>query len=294
MDEEVNSLPPTSDPTEPAPVEPAQPPVTPPTPSAPPPSKPAWRLLVAPTWFLLGVLVGLGVFFALMQLTARPVAPTAPALDEATVRTAAREGLIQAIETLQAQSGGQASQAPQTVTNDAFAIRAANRKGKENSKVLIVEYADFQCPFCGRYHELVEPTILKQFVDTGQATFVYKHMAFLGAESVYAAVASECAADQGKFWDYHDYLFEHQQGENEGAFEKDKLIGFGKEVGLDMTAFEACVQNDATLERVRADTLEGRGLGVTSTPTFFINGKPVVGLASPDEFSRLIQEAMQE
>lgn len=262
--------------------------------TASPEHKSGWRRLVAPAWFLLGVLVGLGAFFAITQLTARPApAPTAT-LDEATVRKAARDGLIEAIQALQAQSGGQASEAPKQVTNDAFAIRAANRLGDEKSKVLIVEYADFQCPFCGRYHTQVEPTIRQQYIDTGKATFVFKHMAFLGPESVYAAVASECAADQGKFWQYHDYLFEHQNGENQGAFDKDKLIGFAEPVGLDKDAFAKCVNSDATLERVKADTMEGQALGVSSTPTFFINGKPVVGLASPQDFSKLIDAAVNE
>ena len=272
-------------------------------PAAPPPakstgeSKPAWRFLIAPAWFFFGVLVGLGAFFAITQLTAKPAPAPAPTLDEATVRKAAREGLIEAIQALQAQSQqgqGQGSQAPQTVDKNAFAIRAANRLGDENAKVQIVEYADFQCPFCGRHQQLVAPEIIKNYVDTGKATYVYKHLAFLGNESVWSAVAAECAADQGKFWEYHNYLFTHQNGENQGAFNKDKLIGFGKELGLDMTKFETCVQSDATFDRVRADTEEGQKLGVVSTPTFFVNGKPLVGLTSPDEFKQVIEQALAQ
>src|SRR5581483_1700025 len=257
--------------------------------------KPAWGMLVAPAWLLLGELVGLGAFFVLMQVITKPAPPPAATLDEATVRRAARDGLVQAIQTLQAQSQqGQGSQGPQTVDNSAFSVRPADRLGDPNAKVMIVEFADFQCPFCGRHHQLVAPTILKDYVDTGKASFVYKHMAFLGNESVWAAVAAECAADQGKFWQYHDYLFEHQNGENQGAFNKDKLVGFGKELGLDMTKFEPCVQNDATLSRVQADTEEGQKIGVTSTTTFFVNGKPIVGLTSPDEFKQVIDQALAQ
>ncbi len=261
-------------------------------------SKPAWRMLIAPAWFLLGVLVGLGAFFAITQLTAKPVPAPAPTLDEATVRKAAREGLIEAIQTLQAQSqqgqGQQGSQAPKTVDNSAFTVREANRLGKPDAKVMIVEFADFQCPFCGRHHQLVAPDLVKNYVDTGKATYVYKHLAFLGDESVWSAIAAECAADQGKFWEYHDYLFTHQNGENQGAFAKDKLIEFGKTLNLDMTKFEACVNDDATFDRVRADTQEGQGLGVSSTPTFFVNGKPLVGLTSPDEFKQAIEQALAQ
>ena len=68
----------------------------------------------------------------------------------------------------------------------------------------IVEFADFQCPYCGRHQQTVQPILQQEYIDTGKANFLYKHLAFLGPESVYAAEAAECAADQGKFWEYHD------------------------------------------------------------------------------------------
>lgn len=255
--------------------------------------QPGWRMLVAPAWFLFGILVGLGIFAAYAQFTAKPPPPPAQTLDAAQVKQAAKEGLLQAIQELQAQSSGNGGQGPQTVAKDAFALRDANILGDKNAKVSIVEYADFQCPFCGRHHAEVEPALIQEFVKTGKANLVYKHLAFLGPESLYAAVAAECAADQGKFWEYHNYLFEHQNGENEGAFTKDKLIGFGPALGLDQTRFEKCVQGDETIERVKADTQEAQKFGVSSTPTFFINGAPLVGLKSPDEFRQAIQQATQ-
>ncbi len=261
---------------------------------APSPRKPLWQIFVAPAWFLFGVLVGLGMFAVYAQWTAKPAAPPPQALDAGQVKQAAKEGLLEAIQELQAQSSGNNQQGPQTVDPRAFAVREANRAGEPNAKVLIVEYADFQCPFCGRHHELVEPTILNEYVKTGKASLVYKHLAFLGPESVYAAVASECAADQGKFWDLYDYLFEHQNGENEGAFTKDKLVGFGKTLNLDMPRFEKCLQDDETVARVQADTAEAQQFGVSSTPTFFVNGEPLVGLKSPDEFRAAIDKALAQ
>lgn len=267
-----------------------------PVPPYTPEPKPAWRILIAPAWFLLGVLVGLAGFAAYTQLTAKPITPPAvQTLDEATVRKAARDGLIEAIQALQAQnSQGNTSQAPQVVDKNAFAIRDANVLGDKNAKVSIIEYADFQCPFCGRHHAQVAPGIVDEYVKTGKASYVFKHLAFLGSESVYAAVASECAADQGKFWEFHDYLFEHQKGENEGAFTKDNLIGFGKGLGLEMTQFEKCVRGDETIARVQTDSQEAQKFGVSSTPTFFVNGKPLVGLTSPDEFKTAIEQALSQ
>jgi protein-disulfide isomerase len=139
----------------------------------------------------------------------------------------------------------------------------------------------------------VKPALVKQYVDTGKAQFIYKHSAFLGQESVWAAQAAECAADQGKFWEYHNLLFERQKGENQGAFNKDNLIAFGKELGLDMVRFEPCVREDQTLARVQEDTSEGQGYGVRGTPTFFINGQALVGAQPIQAFQKVIDAALQ-
>ena len=131
---------------------------------------------------------------------------------------------------------------------------------------------------------------MDQYVKTGKASIVYKHSAFLGQESMWAAQAAECAADQGKFWEYHDLLFSRQKGENQGAFVKDNLVGFAKELNLDMAKFEPCLRNDQTLARVQADTSEGQQYGVTGTPTFFVNGKPLVGAQPITAFQAAIDQ----
>lgn len=262
------------------------------------PPRAGWRAIVAPVWFLLGLVVGLAAFAGYDRFTTQPTTPVvAPTLDVAVLRGAARDGMLDALATLQAesaQSQGQRQSTPAPVAKDAFKIRPANLLGEPNAKVTLVEYSDFQCPFCGRFQSTVSPQLIEQYVKTGKINFLYKHMAFLGPESAWSAVAAECAANQGKFWEYHDLLFARQSGENEGAFNKDKLIGFGKELGLDMTTFERCVQNDETLDRVRADTQEGQELGVNSTPTFFVNGRPLVGLGSFEQFKAVLEQALQE
>jgi protein-disulfide isomerase len=140
----------------------------------------------------------------------------------------------------------------------------------------------------------VKPEIVKQYVDTGKVQMIFKHYAFLGPESQWAAVASECAADQGKFWEYHDKLYNSQQGENQGAFNKDKLIAFAQEMGLDMAKFEPCVNDEQTLDRVQADVAEGQGLGVRGTPNFFINGQPISGALPFEQFQEVIEQALAE
>jgi protein-disulfide isomerase len=140
----------------------------------------------------------------------------------------------------------------------------------------------------------VRPEIVKQYVDTGKVQLVFKHFAFLGPESQWAAVASECAADQDKFWEYHDKVYNSQSGENQGAFSKDKLVALAEELGLDTAAFEECLNSDATLERVQADTTEGQQLGVRGTPAFFINGQPVSGALPFAQFQQIIDQALAE
>jgi protein-disulfide isomerase len=138
----------------------------------------------------------------------------------------------------------------------------------------------------------VKPALLKQYVDTGKVKFVYLHAAFLGQESVWAAQASECAADQGKFWAYHDLLFSRQAGENQGAFTKDKLLVLAQELKLDMAQFGPCLTNDQTLDRVKGDTQAGQQVGVRGTPTFFVNGRAVVGALPLQDFQQVIEQAL--
>ncbi len=139
----------------------------------------------------------------------------------------------------------------------------------------------------------MEPELFKQYVQTGQVAFVYKHMAILGQESTWAAEASECAADQGKFWEYHDLVFGRQSGENQGAFTKDKLLGLAQELELDMAKFEPCLKNDQTLGRVQADIQEGQAAGVRGTPTFFVNGQGLVGAQPLDAFKTVIEQKLK-
>jgi protein-disulfide isomerase len=254
-----------------------------------PPSRLKW---IAPAWFFLGILVGVIGFAAYSVLIVKPPAPSAAVLDAVAVRSAARDGTLDAIATLQA--GGSAAaqqqqpQGPQTVEPSAFTVRAANQKGNTAAKVTVVEFADYQCPFCQRFEQSVVPDLLKQYVDSGKVNLVYKHSAFLGQESIWAAQAAECAADQGKFWEYHDLLFNKQNGENVGTFTKENLIKYAQELKLDATKFDPCLNNDETLARVQADTLEGRNVGVSGTPTFFINGKPLVGAQPIEAFQQQI------
>lgn len=165
--------------------------------------------------------------------------------------------------------------------------------GNPGAPVTIVEFGDFQCPFCGRFFKTTEQQIIEKYVKTGKVKFVYRDFAFLGQESEWAAEAAECANEQGKFWQYHDYLYNNQQGENGGAFSKDNLKIFAKNLGLNQAQFDSCLDSDKYLEEVRKDTEDGRNAGVNGTPTSFINGIVVNGAVPFSQFEEIIEAALK-
>jgi protein-disulfide isomerase len=173
-----------------------------------------------------------------------------------------------------------------------FTLRDANRQGNQNAPVTIIEFSDFQCAYCWQFYRLVEPELFKQYIATGQVTFVFKHLPALGQESIWAAEAAECAADQDKFWEYHDALFDHLTGENDGTFIKDNLLKYARQIDLDLGQFEPCLTNDQTLDRVQLDQRESEQAGVLGTPTFFINGQPLIGAQPLEIFQAAIESKL--
>ena len=109
-------------------------------------------------------------------------------------------------------------------------------------------------------------------MDNGQVRFVFRHLAFLGNESTWAAEATECANEQGRFWDYYDKLFEEQGAENSGAFSQDNLKRFAAELQLDTDQFNQCLDSGEYQGKVRQEGAEAQRLGITSTPSLLVNG----------------------
>lgn len=165
--------------------------------------------------------------------------------------------------------------------------------GSPDAPVAIVEFADFQCPFCGRFYQTTAKDIMSTYVKTGKARFIYRDFAFLGEESNWAAQAARCAGDQGKYWQYHDYLFEHQKGENQGTFTKDHLKSFALELGLNAGNFNTCLDSEKHKQEVESDTAMGKKFGVSGTPTTFVNGKLVQGAVPFETVKLTIEEALK-
>ena len=114
----------------------------------------------------------------------------------------------------------------------------------------------------------------------------------MGQESQWAAEASECAAEQDAFWEYHDFLYEHQNGENRGAFSQDNLKKFASQIGLAEEAFGQCLDSGKYTDIVKGEIQMAQQLGVQSTPTFVINGTPVVGAQPFESFQQVIDAAL--
>lgn len=171
-------------------------------------------------------------------------------------------------------------------------------KGNANAKVTVIEFADFQCPFCERWFKDVEPQIIKDYVDSGKVKFAFRHYAFLDRpptqESTWASEAAECANDQGKFWDYHDYLYNNQGPEDSGTFTKDKLEGFAATLGLDTAKFNSCLESDQHAKDVSSDLTAGQAAGVSGTPATFVNGQIVVGAQPYSAFKTMIDAELSK
>lgn len=131
-------------------------------------------------------------------------------------------------------------------------------------------------------------------MESGQVRLGYWHFAFLGPESFRAAEASECAADQGAFWEYHDLLFANQNGENRGAFNDENLKALAAELDLDSEEFNQCLDSGKYTEIVNTATGAAQSIGVRSTPAFIINGQPVVGAQEFAIFQQIIEEELDK
>jgi protein-disulfide isomerase len=177
----------------------------------------------------------------------------------------------------------------QTSTTEIPANLANGTKlGKDDAKIKLVEYEDFQCPFCLAYTAQQEPTLIKEYVATGKMQITYKTYPLLGTESVKAGEAALCAADQNKFWPYHDKLFlvqaEAGQHSNEqrdvGRFSDSNLKQYAADLGLDTTKFNSCYDSNKYQDQVNSEYTEGKQLGISGTPGFVIDGTPLSGTPS--------------
>lgn len=203
----------------------------------------------------------------------------------------------------QGAAGGAGATVPTAPTTNTNVMALGSRDavlGQQNAPVTIVEYGDYQCPFCGvEFFAKTEPLIVQNYVNSGKARFVFRDFPFLGPESDAAANAAQCAEDQNKLWAYHDALYaakvaDDSKGgsENDGFFSTAELLKLGQQVGLNMSAFTGCVQNNSDAGQVTAEKTAAAARGVNSTPTFYINGTQLLGAQPYAQFQQAISTAL--
>ena len=267
-------------------------------------------------WFSLGAILGAVIAVGAMTFGGanRQAASVQP--DVAAVREAARQGANEAIAAEATRTTLEMAQAAQTDATTQTAqptqaakligpekppaqnsatnvtIREANVLGKANAPVTIIEFSDFGCYYCTQFYNKTFNKLIETYVNSGQVRIVYKHMPITtlhpGADM--AALASECAADQGRFWDYHNVLF----ARNAQGFAKDLMVQYASEIKLDAKKFSVCLDATATSQRVQVDMDQAAGMGLRGTPSFLVNGKQLIGAQPYEVFAQAIDEALRK
>lgn len=158
--------------------------------------------------------------------------------------------------------------------------------GPADAPITIVEFSDYQCPYCRRWHDEVYEPLLAAY--PGKIRFVYRHLPLesIHPEAIPAAEAAMCAGEQDAFWQFHEKLFSSE------ALGSQVYTRYARDLGLDMTTFESCVADRKYQEAVATDTNFAIDLGIRSTPTFFINGLAIVGAQPLDVFKQVIDKEL--
>lgn len=193
---------------------------------------------------------------------------------------------------------GETGQATDQVDKDAALLAFLEETdvalGDPTAPVVLVEFGDYQCTFCTRFFFDTKATLVEDYVDTGVLRYVFRDFPVNGKESQQSAEASECANEQGAFWEYHDKLYLERTGYNTGAFSRANLIKYADDIGLDVAAFTVCYDEGRYEDEVAQDMRDGRTVGVSGTPTFFINGQRLVGAQPTEVFVAAIEQLARE
>ncbi len=165
--------------------------------------------------------------------------------------------------------------------------------GPEDAPITIVEFSDYLCPYCGRFHIDTLDPLLEHY--DGLVRFVYREYPIIGGQtSVAVGAAAQCANLQGKYWPYADLIWENQTSSERQAWSEELLMGFAEQIDLGSTAFTACLEDESGVNVVIADYEQGREYNITGTPTFFINGEKLVGAQPFENFRQVIDRQLRE
>lgn len=171
----------------------------------------------------------------------------------------------------------------------------ATALGAVDAPVVLVEYADYRCPFCGVFARDTMPTLVAEYVEAGELRIEWRDLPVFGDESESAAVAGRAAGAQGKFWEYHEAIFAGAPERGHPSLPREKLIELAGEAGVaDIEQFTRDLDDPELLATVLADREEGAQLGITSTPIFIVNNTPIAGAQPLDTFRQVIEAELEK
>ena len=181
-----------------------------------------------------------------------------------------------------------------SILNKENLIQGSTILGNPNAKITIVEFGDYQCTFCYKFHDETMKKINQEYIKTANVNFIYKDFPLNGEQSILASEASYCAQKQNKFWEYHDTLYNNWGGENTGWITENVLQGFARDVGLNMDEFSQCLENSEYRQKVLDNEQFAREIGINATPSFLIFNDSelyrIIGAQPFDKFEQAIQE----
>lgn len=167
--------------------------------------------------------------------------------------------------------------------------------GDPEAPVTLIEYGDFQCPWCGKLFAEVEAPLRDNYIQKNKVKMVYRNFAFLGPESFAAAEAAECAKDQSKFWAFHDALYKAEVAdgvEHNGNLDRDLFVQIATDNELDIKEFTSCFDSGEYVDKVKNDSSQARLVGVNGTPALFLNGQQVGGFITYSQLSPIIDQIL--
>ena len=181
-----------------------------------------------------------------------------------------------------------------SILNKENLIQGSTILGNPNAKITIVEFGDYQCTFCYKFHDETMKKINQEYIKTANVNFIYKDFPLNGEQSILASEASYCAQKQNKFWEYHDTLYNNWGGENTGWITENVLQGFARDVGLNLDEFSQCLENSEYRQKVLENEQFAREIGINATPSFLIFNDSelyrIIGAQPFDKFEQAFEE----
>jgi len=166
--------------------------------------------------------------------------------------------------------------------------------GDPDAPVVMVQWADFLCPFCGVFARDIESELVARYVDAGMMRIEWWDLPLQGEQAILAALGGQAAAQQGAFWAYHETLFAEDLRSDENRVDRDFLLAIAGELGMDTDAFAADLDDPALEQLAQTEAATGRSIGISGTPAFIVGGYPLLGAQPLETFAQVIEAAAQD